>query len=128
MEVQTLICTMALFLAGVMGPADASPPVTLSCRMSAQSTQVFLIDMDNLSVISATYRSSPPTSLDGVMFKDLPIQVTETKLTWRWVQKAGVRTYELDRNTLELRAVFKNNDGSIASNLLWGCHLAKRQL
>jgi hypothetical protein len=125
-KVALLISTTALYVAGIIGLAAALPPVTLSCP-DAGGAVIFLLNLDTASVVSATGKYNGRSSSE-VLFKDVPIHATETTLTWRWIQNLGIRTYEFDRNTLELKAIYRANVGQERSYFEFKCHLARQQL
>jgi hypothetical protein len=125
-KVVFLTSATALYFAGIMGIAAASPPVTLSCP-DAGGVVLFLLNLDTTSVVSVTGKYNG-SNRSEVLFKDAPIHATETTLTWQWIQKMGIRTYELDRNTLELKAIYRANAGPERSYFEFKCYLARRQL
>jgi len=80
--------------------AIAAAPITLTCP-DAGGTQIFLLDLDNANVVSATGRQRDSGTTE-FLFKNTPIHTTEAVLTWQWVKEGSIRTYVLNRNTLEL--------------------------
>jgi hypothetical protein len=111
MNIKQVIST-AFFVAGIMGRAEASNLVTLTCQREADNDAVaFLLNIDTKSVVSATDKSFGHNRL---MFQDIPISASESELRWVWnddktttrnygkdIIKAR-RTYTIDRNTLEM--------------------------
>jgi hypothetical protein len=115
----------------------AAAPVTLTCP-DAGGSQTFLLDLDNANVISATgiWRDS---GRPDFLFRNAAIHTTETSLTWQWSQEGKVRTYVLDRNTLDLQitdrarpgwAVGRSSSGKLLQELSFHlqCILSRRQL
>ena len=135
-EVRTASLLLAVICFLYVRVAIAAPPMTLTCP-DAGGAQTFLLDMDNAKVISATgrWRDSGRTEL---LFKDVPIRTTETNLAWQWVQEGNIRTYVLDRNTLELQIIDRTKPGWVeklpSGQLLreytfqLRCNLSRRQL
>jgi hypothetical protein len=104
--------------------AIAAAPITLTCP-DAGGAQIFMLDLDNAKVISATgiWRNSGETEF---LFKNVPIHTTEAALTWQWLKEGSIRTYVLDRNTLGLKVTDRAKAGwavgrSSAGKLLQGC-------
>jgi hypothetical protein len=122
------IFATAFFVFARMVTAVASPPLTLTCP-DAGGAQIFLLDIENARVVSATGIWHDSNRREQ-MFKNVSIHATETALTWQWVQerKSLIRTYVLDRNTLELKVIDRATTGEQGPYFELRCILSKRQL
>ena len=117
--------------------AIAAAPVTLTCP-DAGGSQTFLLDLDNANVISATGWWRVPGTPD-FLFKNAAIHTTELAMTWQWNREGSVRTYVLDRNTLDLTitdrakpgwAVGRSSSGKLLQEASFHlqCTLSRRKL
>src|SRR6266850_469018 len=98
--------------------------------------QIFLLDLDNANVISATGRQRDSGTTE-FLFKNTPIHTTEAVLTWQWVKEGSIRTYVLNRNTLELTITDRAKAGWVVgppgklgreATFQLQCILSRRQL